>query len=295
MLFYSIANFVVGLPLNLFSARGFINGAIVFFPILLLFTPLFLFLTLIRHPKYNKIFGSITIALLSLATWIFLVPAFYSAGKSQNVFYRQNPGELTAGYFRKINGKINYFTFASGNYASGIRFDEDYFNAGGHDDKTKNLDSSYINYKRDELGFFDPIIGGNLEPPPVLLGFLNGIATIQQKGFETLQGGILEWLLFSSIMAALVSIGAVISASEWRLADAFYITFDTLVILALNCLCILGHFEPLSQSLYDLGGIFTNAASHFQTVVNCAAIFVISSLGIFKGIVHAAKRRRSAR
>ena len=106
MLFNSVSNFVVGLPLDLFSAQGFINGAIVFFPVLLLFVPLFLFLTLIRHPKYNKISGAIAIALLSLLAWVFATPVFFTAAKSQNVFYKENPSELTAGYFRNINQKI---------------------------------------------------------------------------------------------------------------------------------------------------------------------------------------------
>ena len=294
MIFNSVTNFVVGRPLDLFSARGFIHGAIAVFPVIMLFVPLFLYLTLIRHPKYNKVSGAITIALLSLAAWIFATPVFFSAAKKQNVFYSENPDQLTSGYFRNFNNRMFYFTIVSGNYASGLRLDGEYFTASNPEKKVKILDSFYINYKRGPLGFCDPIIGDNMTPPTVLNGFLNGIAAIEQKAFESMETGKKEWLLFSTIMAALASIGAVISASEWRLADAFYITFDTFAILALNYLCIAGTFDSAAQAVSDLSPVLAFAKNNFQVIVNAAAVLLLSFLGIFKAIVHAASAKRGA-
>ena len=293
MLYSGATNFVAGSNLTVFSFQEFINGAIIFYPAFLFFIPMFLFLTLVRHPRYNKISGAATIAVLSLAAWVFTAPIFFRAAKAQNVFEKQSPAELSSGYFRNINGRLNYFTFTSGNYVSGLRVDNSYFLSNNSESSIHFLDSNYMNFKRDQLGFSDPIIGENLTPPPVLLKFLQAIVTIETKAYEASSSGILNWLFFSSIMAALVSIGAVISASEWKLADAFYITFDTFVILTLNNLCILGRFDALADTLNNLGGVFQLAAARLQAVLNCAVVLLLIFLGIFKATLRAIKNKRS--
>ena len=127
MLYHSVTSFVAGSQISLFDAQIFINGSIVFFPILLLFVPMFLYLTLIRHPRYNKIAGAITITLLSLAAWIFAAPVSYKTVQQKSVVLEEKPSELTAGYFRTIDKRLYYFTFVSGNFVNGIRINEDYF------------------------------------------------------------------------------------------------------------------------------------------------------------------------
>jgi len=292
MLFTSVSNFVVGCPLDLFSAQGFIKGAIIIFPVLLLFVPMFLYLTLIRHPKYNKISGVATIAVLSLAAWIFLAPISHEAAKSSDVFHREDPTELSPGYFRNINQKNYYFTFISGNYASGIKIDGDYFLSNNNENSVHTLDSNYIRFRRDALGFSDSIVGENMTPPEALLYFLRGVTIVQQKAYEASSAGKIEWLLFSSIMVALVAMGAVVSASEWKLADAFYITFDSFAILAVNALCLLGFFDKISKALYQAGPFFAPVASHLQVAINCLIVLLLISMGTFKAVVHAAKNKR---
>ncbi len=295
MIYHSVASFVVGSQLNVFSIGHFLVGAVIFFPIFLLFVPMFLFLTLVRHPSYNKIAGAVTIAVLSLATWIFAAPFFYKASQEQGVLLlNSTPENLTSGYFRKINGKLNYFTLVSGNFVNGMRVNESYFSGNSQDRSIKILDNNYINFKRDELGFCDPLVGENLTPPPVLSNFLKGTSVIHQKAFESCMTGTIQWLLFSSIMAALVSIGAVISASEWKLADAFYITFDTFVILTLNYFCFTDRVEPLADALKSLGGIGAALSGQVQPLLNGAIIFLLALLGTVKALVHAAQKRRSA-
>ena len=292
MLYCGVSNFVVGCPLDLFSARGFIDGAVIIFPVLLLFVPMFLFLTLIRHPKYNKISGATTIALLSLAAWIFLAPISHEMAKSRNVFYREDPSELSPGYFRNINEKNYYFTFLTGNYASGIKIDGDYFFSNNSENHVHMLDNNFIRFRRDELGFSDSIVGENLTPPAALLNFMRGVTVIQQKAYEASNAGKIEWLLFSSLMAALVAMGAVVSASEWKLADAFYITFDSFAIMALNALCLLGFFEKAADAIRDAGTFLEPAANHFQVTMNCAIILALVFMGTFKAIIHKAKKNR---
>ena len=85
MIYHSVTSFVAGAQLSLFDAQIFINGAIIFFPILLLFVPMFLFLSLVRHPRYNKVSGAITIAVLSLAAWIFAAPISYKTVQQKSV------------------------------------------------------------------------------------------------------------------------------------------------------------------------------------------------------------------
>ncbi len=295
MIYHSVTSFVAGAQLSLFDAQIFINGAIIFFPILLLFVPMFLLLTLVRHPRYNKVAGAITIAVLSLAAWIFAAPISYKSVQRQSIALDENPSELTAGYFRTINKRLYYFTFVSGNYVNGIRIDEDYFTANNSSRTVKLLNSRYINFKRDALGFSDPIIGENLTPPPVLMSFLAGIETIQQKAYEACMGGMIPWLLFSSLMAALVALGAIVSASDWKLADAFYITFDTFAIITLNCFYFLGRFDTFVNAINNVGGFAVIVAQNFQCAMNCAIILLVVSLGTFKAIVHANKKRRRTR
>ena len=293
MIYHGVASFVVGSQMNVFSIQHFVNGAMIFFPIFLLFIPMFLFLTLIRHPIYNKIAGSITIALLSLSVWIFAAPIFYTASQEKSQALANSESlDLSSGYFRNINGNTYYFTLTTGNYVSGIRINGNYFSSAESSNSVRFLDSNYMNFKRDWLGFCDPLVGENLTPPPVLSNFLRGISIVHQKAYEASSEGTLSWLFFSSIMAALVSVGAVISASEWKMADAFYITFDTVVILVLNSLCLFGVFDSAIAELAGQGKILAFVAGHFQAAINCLIILGLCFLGIFKAAVHAAKQKR---
>ncbi len=295
MIYHSVASFVVGSQLNIFSVQHFLIGAVIFFPIFLLFVPMFLFLTLVRHSSYNKVAGAIAIVVLSLATWIFAAPLFYTASQEKGAALLNSSSEnLTPGYFRKINGSLNYFTLTTGNFVNGIRISDTYFSSSSKDRSIKILDNNYMNFKRDELGFCDPLVGENLTPPPVLSNFLMGVADIQQKAFASCMAGPIQWLLFSSIMAALVAIAAVISASEWKLADAFYITFDTFAILTLNYFCFTGRFEPLADALRNLGPIGVTLSGQVQPLINCAITLLLVILGTVKALVHAGKKRRSA-
>ena len=295
MIYHSVTSLVAGADLTLFNAQSFINGAIAFFPILLLFVPMFLFLSLVRHPRYNKVSGALTIAVLSLAAWIFVAPISYKLGQSQSAGFDEQPPSLTAGYFRTINKRLYYFTFATGNYVKGIRIDEGNSSNKKTDRSIKILDNNYINVKRDSLGFSDPIIGEALTPPPILLNFLNGMTLIQKNASEACMAGKLEWLLFSSLMLALAAIGAIISASEWKLADAFYITFDTFAILTVNCFFFQGRFAPIVSAIESLGGFARIISGNFQCALNCAIIFALVVLGSVKSIVHAGKKRRSGK
>ncbi|MBR5965101.1 MAG: hypothetical protein IK015_03145 [Treponema sp.] len=295
MIYHSVTSFVVGSQMSIFDAQIFINGAIVFFPILLLFTPMFLFLSLIRHPRYNKVSGVITIAVLCLAAWVLIAPVSYTIAREQSVALKEKPTDLTAGYFRTIDKRLYYFTFISGNYVKGLRVKDDYFSTSLTSQSVTTLDGNYINFKRDALGFSDPLIGENLTPPPILLNFINGIGIIQKEANQACQGGKLPWLVFSSLMLALVAIGAIVSASEWKLADAFYITFDTFAILTLNCLYYLGHFDTFISAINDIGGIAVVVGQNFQCALNCAIILALVLLGSVKGIIHAGKNRRRAR
>ena len=292
MLYHSVTSFVVGSQISIVNAQIFINGAIVFFPILLLFVPMFLFLTLIRHPRYNKVSGAITIAVLSLAAWIFAAPISYKTVQQKSVALEEKPSELTAGYFRTIDERLYYFTFVSGNFVNGIRINQDYFNSGNSSRSVKKISNTPLNFKRDALGFSDPIIGENLTPPPVLMAFLGGVGTVQQKACEACMEGMIPWLLFSSLMAALVALGAIVSASEWKLADAFYITFDTFVIITLNCFYFLGRFDTFVNAINNVGGFALIIGQNFQCAMNCTIILLLISLGTFKAIVHAGKKRR---
>lgn len=292
MLYHSVTSFVVGSQISIFNAQIFINGAIIFFPILLLFVPMFLFLSLVRHPRYNKVSGAITIAVLSLAAWIFAAPFSYKTVQQKSIALDEKPSELTAGYFRAIDERLYYFTFVSGNFVNGIRINQDYFNSGNSSRSVKKISNTPLNFKRDALGFSDPIIGENLTPPPVLMAFLGGIGTVQQKAYEACSEGMIPWLLFSSLMAALVALGAIVSASEWKLADAFYITFDTFAIITLNCFYFLGRFDTFVNAINNVGGFALIIGQHFQCAMNCAIILLLISLGTFKAIVHAGKKRR---
>ena len=292
MLYHSVTSFVVGSQISIFNAQIFINGSIVFFPILLLFVPMFLFLTLVRHPRYNKVSGAITIAVLSLAAWIFAAPISYKTVQQKSVALEEKPSELTAGYFRTIDKRLYYFTFVSGNFVNGIRINEDYFTSVRTSRSVKKISNTPLNFKRDALGFSDPIIGENLTPPPVLMAFLGGIGTVQQKAYEACSEGMIPWLLFSSLMAALVALGAIVSASEWKLADAFYITFDTFAIITLNCFYFLGRFDTFVNAINNVGGFALIIGQHFQCAMNCAIILLLISLGTFKAIVNAGKKRR---
>ncbi len=299
MLYDGCTSFVAGTSLNVFSLSAFIDGVLIFFPIMILFVPMFLFLSLIRHGSQNKISGAITVIVLSLAVWIFLVPVCFSAGGKRSVFYHKPAAMLSPRYFRKIDGSVWYFTKiraqTDGNsLVDGIKIDEENFASGNTDDSAESLENYSKKFSRDFYGFSDPLVGENLCPPKIMMVFLKVIFIVQQNAFTAWQSGTLSWILFSSIMAALLSAGAVLSASEWRLASALYVIFDTFAIMALNYFYFTGFFIPVISRLNSFGRFFNFLTDNFQLAINICLTLSLTLFGFVKGLVHARKRGRLA-
>ena len=298
MLYDTCANFIVGQPFGIFSLRAFVGGMLFFYPIFLLFVPMFLMLTLIRHSSRNKIAGMITISILSLAAWVFTVPVSFRISE-QLPGGPESSATLSGGYFRNIKNSSYYFTQVVGNFVDGIRIDTSRFaseadiNADGAKTVTI-LNDRPLNFHRDEFGFADPLVGGALRFPKELSFLADGFFSMRQCANAARQSGIANWLRFSSVILALLSVGAILSASTWRLADALYVIFDTAVIIFLNYLFLNSYFDEALIQLKNLGGFFIFIYDNFQVIMNCLIVILLALIGTVKHIVHSSRRREAA-
>ncbi len=282
MLYQAATAFVVGTPLTLFSFRGMMNGMLVFFPVGSLFIPMFLFLMLIRHSRQSKIAGIITVAVISLLTWTFAVPASFEIAKAQNVFSEKKARRLSPGFFREIDNAVYYFTSVdSRGYASGIEIKENDVSSHVYSlEKVHLFYDKQIGNSDTKKDFADPIIGNGLEVPVMLKHSMRLLGFIEEKAFESWNQGYFSWLMFISMIAAFIAVSGLIECSVWRLVNAFYVIIVTILILVINCLAFNNIFDSLIFRLTNVFPFLERFSNYVFVALNIFFVLVLTFVGI---------------
>lgn len=281
MLYNVITSYVIGAQMNYFLPDIFLDGMLICFPPLLFFVPMFRMLSLVRHTAKERIFALATICVLSLAFWIFLVPICEKAVHAGDALFEKPATELTKGYFRKLDADTYYLSSVKNKYIDALKFENDDSQKNQAERKVELVKNRRMIFERDKYGFSDPLVGERLQPPKILAAFFQGLYSMEKSAFSACASGLKNWLFFSSIMVALLSVGALIDASSWRLVSAFWILFTTITIIALNFLYMNFYFAPLTSQLDSMGSFFIMIKNNFQFIMNCVIAFVLSIAGIF--------------
>lgn len=278
MLYNVITSYVIGAQMNYFLPDIFLDGMLICFPPLLFFIPMFRMLSLVRHKAKKKIFALATICVLSLAFWIFLVPICEKAAHAGDALFEKPPSELTEGYFRKLDLDTYYLSSVKNKYIDALKFENDDSQKNQAERKVELVKNRRMVFERDKYGFSDPLVGERLQPSKILAAFFQGLYSMEKSAFSACASGLKNWLFFSSIMIALLSVGALMDASSWRLVSAFWILLTTITIIALNFLYMNFYFAPLTRQLDSMGNFFILIKNNFQFIMNCviAAVLLIA-------------------
>lgn len=279
MLYNVITSYVIGSQMNYFLPNIFLDGMLICFPPLLFFIPMLRLLSLVHHKTKKNIFALATICVLSLAFWIFLVPICEKAAHAGDALFEKPPSELTEGYFRKLDSDTYYLSSVKNKYIDALKFENDDSQKNQAERKVELVKDRRMVFERDKYGFSDPLVGERLQPSKIFAAIFQGLYSMEKSAFSACASGLKNWLFFSSIMVALLSVGALINSSSWRLVSAFWILFTTITIIALNFLYMNFYFAPLTRQLDSMGSFFIMIKNNFQFIMNC----VISAVLIIAG------------
>ena len=288
MIYMGCIRFVVGQPLNLFSLQALKAGFEISLPLVMLFIPMFLVLSLIRHSKKNRLIGIITSAVLIGASWIVGMPFIL---KSQNLtenVENVKHEKLSAGYFRLSDNRLYYFTDVdSDNHAQGIVIDLA---------KTSRETAAFTVVENEvvtieEAGYFsDILVKRVIEIPPLLKQSLMDLYNIGVAAKTAVSTSFLSWLFFCTFIMALVFVFALADASRWRLISAFFVVIGTGLVLKANAVCYgIPYYKTYMPFLPELDGKLSSVGS-LAVVVNCALAVLFVIIGLAGRIRHGSKK-----
>lgn len=278
--------YVVGQPINLISIDVFIESAKISFPIVILFSQMFLILSVIRNLKKQRILSVITIVSLALISWGGVLPLYYKyINYDVNLLSIQSK-KSSAGYFRYCEDGLYYFTKVyDDKKVDGIVIDikSNYQN--------QNIFEVYNNkvVTIKEADIYSDVLVKRVVDFP---GFFKGcvfdlyhLCNIARKSFSN---SILAWIMFSSLGAVLTSLIFLRTFSRWRLVNAFIVLFATIGIIKLNVILfgvgiqgkILEYINLINHELNQLWGGFAGYGSPLCFIVNLLFNIIVVLTGI---------------
>lgn len=284
MIYLGCMNYVVGQPLSLFSFEAFRLGLDVSLPLVVIFIPMFLVLSFIRHSKKNKIIGISTVAVLTAISWFLGMPVFLKmeSGKANSSIIKNE--RLSAGYFRFADDTLYYFTNVDEeNNAEGIAIKS----ASGtgrqefsviHNEKVKFAESEY---------FSDILVKRVIEVPPLLTNCMMDLYNLSRACARAYSVSNSSWIFFCTFGLALIFVFCVSNVSQWRLINAFFVLAATSAVIKMNCICygisfyqkyvpFLGKLDQKMNAMSGFGG----AQSVLCVFVNIIFILIFIAIGI---------------
>ncbi|QTQ15523.1 hypothetical protein [Treponema parvum] len=266
ILYIQCVSYTAGLPMETVSFAMCVAGVIKTVPSVLLFSPLFLALNLIRHPK--RFLAVITFYLIEAIALFFLFPlslrmpsyfktstavADHDAASERDAGAGCGTGAehdigakrtVTSGFFRK-NGQYLYYYSAvrSDGSASGVKFKLEDVSA-SESRNPKLIDgalsisaaapetASAAGIRPSAFEFSDVLAEEILKPPFTVktitcLFFLPALITSNS-------GAEIDVIIMFSMCFALIAVCAVKHMSQWRLINVFFVIALTMAVLFAN-------------------------------------------------------------
>ena len=303
MVFQACTMLVSGESLFFFSAPLFWAGILESFPVCVIATSLFVPLYVVRHPETALVPTFAVYLALSFLSWGVLLPLSASfMTKNQQAIEEMEEkkfGLPSVGYFREVSGSIDYFTAVRPSLdsedgrkrasADGISIAKTDAQANG---KTETFSKREIFANNSSLtNFSDVIIERTLKMPTVVWMIVFASQHLKAQAFQAISGGIISWVCFASLGAALFSVFLLRGLSTYKLSNCIIVIFSYLSIIAFN----VSYFElPIFASFRDsgsnLGSISSFVAEPPLVAVNIAVFLVFTIWGILSSMFNGNRR-----
>ena len=220
MLYQSCTILISGNYLSLFSYTLFLAGLLKSFPVCVMLTSLFIPLYCVRHPDTNIVASFAVYLALSFISWGIILPlnALYGLKQRESGSYLKKTYDLpSAGYFRSDDKYITYYTkVSSDGKATGIQITKD---------TSVDLSQKVAAFADKEIKSADSIIKEVIAMPPIVQYFVLAVQILENRAVDSVRGGILPWLCFSAIGAALFSVFQLRFLSSHKLVNCVVISF----------------------------------------------------------------------
>ncbi len=225
-----------------FDALLFIDGILLFEPLVMILSALLMAFFMIRHPD-QSILPLIVYALLYVSLWIFCIPGVVKCDFTAVDKYTQMKieAEPSDGYFRKNEGMIFYY--------SDVNHDTKLLNGLCIDTGKKGNNVytfSNLELAKNQTVFVDSLIQDTIAMPASLaicVNFGNELCLIMRKCAKS---SFAYWLCFASMGLPLLAVVALRYFSKWRLVNVVAIFIVTSGVLVLN---VLGYTSPAFVSV----------------------------------------------
>lgn len=292
MVYIGCLNFVVGQPLKIFSLEALRIGLEISLPLLIMFIPMFLILSSIRHSKRNRVIVIITTIVLSCISWFVGIPAFFKFSKTDLSIKVIEEQKLSSGYFRISGDQIYYFTnVTNSNKVNGIIINT---NSSGIDNREfRIIHNEEIEIPGSEK-FTDILVKRSVEIPSSLKRVNSDLIYLSNGAYNSYSNSLLSWCFFSLFGLALVFVFTLTRCSRWRLINAFFVLVTTCFVIKINAICYgiveykkyFPFLQNLNQKLKSANWLFSQMESPIAVFANLIIILVLTIIGIISIIVN---------
>lgn len=274
---------VAGQKVSVFNLHFFVRGIMTVLPAAIFLSPVFISFYLIRHKEIAGIPIFVCIAGI-FCLWLFAVPGLKKPGAAQPFMDGSQQAQLSSGYFRSsADGRyiFYYSEITPQNSASGVCIDTRRI-------KDKVFTFSGIQFPR-ESAFSDPLIQSSLEMPYSLKSAFSLFSAFIKTARSKSQESMAEWLCFSSVIAAFLSVIWLRNISMWRLVNVLLIAVVFAAVLLVNSFLLPTEvFARIALPKYIARAV--PAGRYIIAAVNCG----IFAMALAAGAVASMLRKNSS-
>ncbi|MBR1911110.1 MAG: hypothetical protein IJ828_02010 [Treponema sp.] len=243
MIYTLCQNLVAGQTLS-FDFNLFMEGFLLFSPVIFIFGAMLMTFFFIRHPCH-AVLPLICYCVLYVASWLFVIPAVSKVNTSTYETYieAKTKDMPSSGYFRRNKDKIVYYSYVNETYNSvtGMCIDSNLA-----ENNVYTFSSLTMSHKK--TAFTDSLIQNSIDMPPVIAITAQKIlelSLVLRKCAEQSFGSFhafAYWLCFASMGLALLGVIGLRHVSRWRLVNTLFVAMVTLGILVGNTM---GYVNPV--------------------------------------------------
>lgn len=285
--YLGILNYVVGLKLPVFEVSTITNAFFYILPLIILLECPVLCYYRVRH--VGKLPQIITYIIISLICWVVLFPFTLNLQKQyfskNDITYQKY--DLTSSYFRKLDDRIFYFTDNFDSKKSGTdELNSVVINTTENGEVlTTNLPTSkdFILY-REAYPFTDNLIKDSFSTDN--LKFLIDYKIILNRGYTAFNKGITFYLGFLTFALALISLFAFSNFFNWRLINAVFIIFSTIIIFFINTFYYNPVFDTFKKQFIYNNNLFAFLGKYVDEPLLCIINITISLILLISGFVN---------
>lgn len=239
---------VAGEPLSLLSLDSFIQGIFTLLPIISVASCLFMIFYLIRH-KANKVFSTLIYMVICLSVWLFIIPFSFNISdklnsKQEQINTLEPTNHVSAGFFRKVNNGIYYFSSVDENgNADGLYIDTE--NLYGRKSGVHPVSEMPSNMVSTE-GFIDPLIFQAVIPDSLFTKIYQRMSLLINYGKKSNSRSYYAWISFAFMGLSTTLLLGLKRCSKWKLLNVMLILGTFALLCHLNSLV---YSAPLFQQL----------------------------------------------